>query len=126
MATILIVDDSCDAGAALAALLRHRGHRAVHASGGTAMDYVVREMPDLVVLDLMMPDVTGLEVLRRIRQDARTARVPVAMYTAAGEGPEAQAKEAGVDAYWVKGVVSAEEILDRIDGLLAPTAAATR
>lgn len=83
MAHILIVDDEPANLKILAALLADRGHR-VHAarSGEQALETVVRFDPDLILLDLMMPGIDGLETCRRLKRRAELADVPVIFLSA--------------------------------------------
>ena len=82
-ANILVVDDNVDACRALVRLIQHEGHRATSVnSGEDAVAWLAREVPDLVILDEMMPGMDGLAVLRIIRTDSRLERVPVVMFSA--------------------------------------------
>lgn len=87
---ILVVDDEPD----LVELVRHhlvREHYDVvtAADGEAGLAEARRKVPDLVVLDLMLPGIDGLEVCRRLRSDARTQHVPIVMLTAKGEESDA-------------------------------------
>jgi len=87
---ILVVEDEPD----LQELVRHHLARekydvAVAGDGETALREAHRRIPDLVVLDLMLPGIDGLEVCRRLRADPRTAAVPIVMLTAKGEETDA-------------------------------------
>jgi PAS domain S-box-containing protein len=80
--TVFIIDDDDNLALALSAIVTHEGHRARCFSGGTeALVEMRAELPDLVLLDLAMPDMDGVDVLRAIRADSRLASVPVAMVT---------------------------------------------
>ena len=71
--------------------------------GARALDLARVEEPDLLILDLHLPDMNGLEVLRRLRQEAAFARARVAVLTASAmPGDVAAAREAGVVEYWTK------------------------
>ena len=86
MPAILIVDDERDLLSLLDFNLRQAGFETVLATTGeAALQAVRRRVPDLVVLDLMLPDVSGTEVCRQLKSDARTRHVPVVMLTAKGE-----------------------------------------
>ena len=112
MANILIVDDQPDIRRVMARIVRHAGHDPVAAAGGdAALEYLAATVPDLILLDVMMPDVDGFEVLppsagtrgRRVCRwscSARSAR-PISSTGAGG----------GATDYWVKGSVSAEAIV---------------
>ncbi|HEX8914968.1 MAG TPA: response regulator [Humisphaera sp.] len=115
--TILIVDDVADARDMLARLLRLDGHDARTAEDGpTALASVEADPPDLVLLDVTMPEMDGLEVLRRLRD--RTGghpRVPVVMFSAIPDPRLAdEARRLGAVDYVVKGSVDACGLLDRL------------
>ena len=83
MAKILIVDDEPDIREVVSLYLRRDGHSVIPAADGEEALRLYRQgQPDLVVLDLMLPKVSGLEVCRRIQADQR---VPVVMLTARSE-----------------------------------------
>ena len=113
MATrILIVDDEPNILATVSPLLRARGYEVLSAmSGRAAIDAVERDKPDLVVLDLGLPDLDGVEVCRRIRD---TSGAPILVLSARGaEGDKVNALDAGADDYVTKPFGS-EELLARI------------
>src|SRR5882724_11753196 len=86
MARILIVEDEQDIVDLLRFNLRQAGHDPeVATTGEEALSQIARARPDLVLLDLMLPDLPGTEICRRIKGDARTRHVPVIMVTARGE-----------------------------------------
>jgi two-component system KDP operon response regulator KdpE len=115
-ARILIVDDEPNIIGAVAPLLRARGYDVVSAmSGRAALDAVERDKPDLIVLDLGLPDIDGVEVCRQVRQ---TLSVPILVLSARGaEGDKVSALDAGADDYVTK-PFSAEELLARIRAAL--------
>ena len=83
---ILIVDDERDLLSVLEFNLRQAGFETLlAASGSEALAHLRRRVPDLVLLDLMLPDLSGTEVCRSLKSDARTKHVPVMMLTAKGE-----------------------------------------
>src|SRR4051794_11564428 len=80
---VLVVDDDAGIRGGLRRLLRAHGFAATRAAGGAeAIARLAEFTPSLILLDLSMPDIDGLEVLRRIRADPRTAAVPVIMLSA--------------------------------------------
>jgi CheY-like chemotaxis protein len=96
-ATILIAEDHVDSRDALEALLLASGFAVVLARNGReAVDQAVAHRPDLILMDIMMPEVDGFEAMRRIRNDARMGAVPIIAVTAM-EGAHPRALEAGAD-----------------------------
>jgi len=103
-AQLLIVEDEPE----IAELIEFHAERAgissrkVH-SGRIALDMIKREKPDLIVLDLMLPDLDGLEVCRRLKQAEATRSIPIVMVTAKGEESDVVAGiELGADDYVTK------------------------
>jgi diguanylate cyclase (GGDEF)-like protein len=103
---LLIVDDIEANRAILARRFQHRGFLTVEADcGARALELLDQQSFDVVLLDVMMPDLDGLEVLRRIRQRFSAAVLPVIMVTAKSEGVDiAEALEAGASDYITKPV----------------------
>lgn len=116
---ILVVEDEADLAELVAFNLRQAGHTVVVASDGvTALAEVQRNRPDLVLLDVMLPDITGLEVCRRLRRAERTMRLPVLMLTARGEEVDRVVGfEVGADDYVVK-PFSPRELVLRVEAIL--------
>jgi DNA-binding response OmpR family regulator len=116
---ILIVEDDRD----IAELVRHYLARAGHtadavAAGAEALTRVRRRRPDLLVLDLMLPGLHGLEVCRAIRADAATADLPIIMVTArAEEADRIAGLDLGADDYVTK-PFSPKELVARVAALL--------
>jgi two-component system KDP operon response regulator KdpE len=109
---ILVVDDEPNILATLAPLLRSRGYEVSTAmTGRSAVEAVERENPDLMVLDLGLPDMDGVEVTRIVRDGRAT---PIVVLSARGaEGDKVRALDAGADDYVTK-PFGAEELLARI------------
>ncbi len=112
---ILVVDDEPD----LVELVRHRLARerydvATAGDGEAALREVRRRVPDLVILDLMLPGIDGLEVCRKLRADPRTAAVPIVMLTAKAEETDVVVGLAqGADDY-VRKPFSVKELVARV------------
>jgi CheY-like chemotaxis protein len=102
---VLIVDDMTDARTLLRLLLTHKGHFTVleAESGHDALRQARIELPDLIVLDYMMPDLNGVEVCEALRGDTVTAHIPIIMVTARTDTrTQAEANDAGVDVFLTK------------------------
>ena len=81
--TILVVDDNLDSILIMRSTLEARGFTVRSAQNGAqALEQLQTEIPDLILLDVMMPEMSGLEVLQRIKGTHATAKVPVIMVTA--------------------------------------------
>jgi class 3 adenylate cyclase len=117
-ATILVVDDVPANIRLLEAVLTGHGYAVVGAnSGPEALDRVAAEPPDLVVLDLMMPEMDGHEVCRRLRSEPTSEYLPILMVTASGERDKVKALELGVDDFISKPFDNSE-LLARVRSLL--------
>jgi len=82
-ATLLIVDDDERNSRVLEAQLRAEGYRTLYASSGeAALEQLRTELPDLILLDVMMPGMSGFELAGRLKQDERTKNIPIIMVTA--------------------------------------------
>jgi len=112
VARVLLVDDEVSIQRAVAPLLRSRGYEVEVAENGTnALAIISRNPPDLVVLDLGLPDIDGTEVCRRIRA---TSNMPIVVLSArGGEADKVAALDLGADDYVTK-PFSPEELLARI------------
>ncbi len=116
---ILVAEDDPDIGNLLEHYLRKAGFMAtIVTSGRDVMPQIKREAPDLVVLDLMLPGLDGLQVCRAIRADANTAAIPIIMLTAkAEESDRIVGLELGADDYITK-PFSPNEVVARVRALL--------
>src|SRR5687767_326351 len=117
--TVLIVDDERDLVSTVEFNLQREGHRTLTAfDGTTALALAERELPDLVILDLMLPDMSGTEVCRRLRASAATRALPVLMLTAKTEEIDRVVGfEVGADDYLVK-PFSMRELMLRVCAIL--------
>ncbi len=118
-ARILVVEDESDLAELVAFNLKQAGHLVTTAGdGATALAEIQRQTPDLVVLDVMLPDISGFEVCRRLRRAEATASLPVLMLTAKGEEVDRVVGfEVGADDYVTK-PFSPRELLLRIEAIL--------
>ncbi len=118
-AKILVVDDTPKNVKLLTDLLTVKGYSVVTAaSGREALEQVESEQPDLVLLDVVMPEMSGYEVCRKIRENPTTGILPVVMVTALDPGEERiKGLEAGADDFLTKPINQAE-LLARVRSLL--------
>jgi len=119
MAKILVVDDEPDAVELVEFNLKNAGFEVITAGDGAeAIKKARTALPDLVVLDLMIPEVDGLEVCKLLRRDAATSGIPILMLTAkAAEIDRVLGLELGADDYVTK-PFSPRELMLRVKGLL--------
>ncbi len=116
--TILVVDDTPQNIKLLDAVLRPRGYTVLAASSGhEALQKITEACPDLILLDIVMPEMDGYEVCRRLRDNPATHMLPVIMITASGEQEKVKAIEAGADDFIPKPFNQAE-LLARVKSLL--------
>ncbi len=116
---ILVVDDDRIARLAVKLLLEKAGYEVLEGeTGAHAVELARRRRPDLLLLDLMMPEMDGYQALARIRRDITLAMLPVIVITAEnGPGAERKVLEAGADDYMVK-PFDPEILLARVKGVL--------
>ena len=104
MANILVVDDELGIRALLSEILTDEGH-SVELAEDAAQARACRQLqqPDLVLLDMQLPDMSGLQVLAALRSDPATASLGVVALSASAEADDMQrAREAGAIEYWTK------------------------
>jgi two-component system cell cycle response regulator DivK len=101
---ILVVEDDEDNRGIIVKILTGEGYRTLEATDGRAAIAVARqEHPDLIIMDLAIPDLDGWETSRRLKADAKSADIPIIALTAfAMRGDEERARKAGCDAYLSK------------------------
>lgn len=122
MPTILIVDDEEDMRSMIAEMLNKEGFTLLQAANGLeALEKAKSENPDLIVLDLMMPDRDGISVCKDLRDHKTTRRTPILMLTAlSAKETTISGLEAGADDYMTK-PFSQEEFVLRIRSILRRT-----
>lgn len=121
---ILIVDDDVDSLKLIGLMLQRNGYEVAAANtGGQALAKAENERPNLIILDVMMPDMNGLEVCRRLRSNPLTADIPIIMFTAKTLiDDKVKGFEAGADDYLTKPTHPAE-LATRVRAMLARSAA---
>jgi two-component system, OmpR family, phosphate regulon response regulator PhoB len=119
---ILIVEDETAIRDMVAFALRKAGMDPVHAADARiAQSAIAERVPDMILLDWMLPGMSGLEYARRLRKEELTREVPIIMLTARGEeGDRVNGLDAGVDDYVVK-PFSARELIARIKAVMRRT-----
>ncbi len=117
---IVIIDDDRAAGSLLARALTLQGYCAVNAHDGpSGIARVLQLLPDLVILDVMMPDMDGWQVLHRLKNDKTAWRIPVVMYSALGDPLyREKASKMGATDYWLKAEISSSPLKPRIERVL--------
>jgi DNA-binding response OmpR family regulator len=118
VAHVLLIEDEPNIAEAIRFLLTRDGLRVSHvADGAVALDLLRNERPDLVILDHMLPGMSGLEVLTALRADPESRTLPVMMLTARGRDRE-MAERAGADRFMTKPFANSE-ILAEVRAMLA-------
>lgn len=104
--TVVVVEDETDAAEMFAEMMRVSGFRVVKSYSSTpAINIIASERPDIVILDVMMPDVPGLEVLKYIRREPTLSHIPVIVVSAKSmPGDIKTGLEAGASVYLTKPV----------------------
>ena len=120
MPRILVIEDSPVNMALTVAILQNAGYEVLQAdSAGNGIDMARDEQPDLVLMDLQLPDIDGLTATRMLKADPKTAALPVIAVTAfAMKGDEAETRAAGCDGYVTK-PIRYKEFLAEVDAVLA-------
>ena len=123
--TVLIVDDEAAIREMIAVALQMAGYRCLEAENAQrAHAIVVDHQPDIILLDWMMPDVSGIELARRLKRETAYADIPIIMLTARSEEDnKIQGLEAGADDYITK-PFSPRELIARLKAVLRRTATA--
>ena len=104
--TVMIIEDEEDAAELFAEMMRVSGFRVIKTSKSTpAIQMMIADKPDLVLLDIMMPEISGLDILRQMRLDPALAKIPVIVITAKGMPADIKnGMEAGASTYLTKPV----------------------
>jgi two-component system phosphate regulon response regulator PhoB len=122
MQRVLIVEDEVDIADLIMFNLQRAGYEVLKSHDGVSgAETAIRERPDLIILDLMLPGRDGYSVFREVRRDARTSHIPVIMLTARAQTEDRiQGLEAGADDYLTK-PFSPKELVLRVNAILRRT-----
>jgi CheY-like chemotaxis protein len=125
--TVVIVEDEPDTAEMFAEMARLVGFQVIKSLGGVrAIDLIAERKPTVVLLDLMMPDLSGLEVLRYMHRDPRLTKIPVVIVSAKGLPVDIQTGlDAGASFYLTKPVAFADlkHALETVQGIDAGSSA---
>lgn len=116
---ILVVEDEPDTAEMFAEMLRLRGYRVFKSYGSaSAMRQLALDKPDVVILDIMMPDISGLEVLHYMRREPALAKIPVIIVSAKSLLSDIKVgMDAGADLYLAK-PVAFSELIQAVEGVI--------
>jgi CheY-like chemotaxis protein len=118
--TVFIIEDEEDAADLFAEMMRVSGHRVLKSNkSAPALAMMTADKPDLVLLDIMMPELSGLDLLRQMRRDPLLAGIPVILVTAKGMPADIKlGLEAGASTYLTKpvGFLELKEAVERTLG----------
>ena len=116
---IAVVEDNADNRLLVQALLEDRYDLTEYTTGREALQGLRRSLPDLVLLDISLPEMDGIEVAREIRADERLRHLPLVALTAhAMSGDRERFLESGFDSYVAKPIIDEQELLTTIATLL--------
>ncbi len=117
---VLVVDDDELARLEITRIVKQQGHNVSQASNGTqALEILRAGKSDLVLLDLLMPEIDGFEVLQQMKADSTLSNIPVIVITAAGDpGSAAKSIELGAVDHFTK-PVDHQKLADRVAAILA-------
>jgi two-component system sensor histidine kinase ChiS len=119
--TVVVVDDEQETAEMIAEMVRLSGYQVVLSSGGDpAIHRIAKEKPDLVILDVMMPGMSGLDMLRFMRRDPRLVHIPVVLVSARDRIEDIQAGMAAGASLYLTKPVSFNDFKSAVNLVLAP------
>ena len=118
--TVMIIEDEPDAAELFGEMMRINGFRVIKMFSSTpAISMIAQEKPDVILLDIMMPDISGLEVLRYMRREPELARIPVIVVSAKSMPSDIKSGlEAGASVYLTK-PVGFQDLKQAVEKVLA-------
>jgi len=116
MSNIIVIEDDTLLGNFLVSSLKNAGLDAtLEVTGTEALTHIGLDNPDLILLDIMLPDISGFEILRRLKRSASTQNIPVIVVSNLGGREDIErALELGASHYFIKANVLPEDIIDKI------------
>ncbi len=116
---VLLIEDEPNIIEAISFILSRDGWKVdTHSNGQTAIATVLRKRPDLIILDVMLPGMSGFDILRSLREEAATAEIPVLMLTARGQTKDREmAEKIGANRFMTKPFSNAE-VLDAVRAMV--------
>jgi len=116
----IIIDDEPETAEMIAEMIRLTGYEAILSHGGTpAITLIAKEKPDFVILDMMMPELSGLDLLHHLRRDPRLEHIPVIVVSARSRPEDIQeGMQAGAMAYLTK-PVAFKDLKAAVENILA-------
>ena len=120
VAKVLVVDDHADQCAALTRLLQHYGHDATCMTDAEqALAWLLKERVDLLILDIMMPGLDGMEIMGMLRRSARIEHLPIIVFSAIEDAAfQRYVMSKGANDYWVKASLDFARLEARINHVL--------
>jgi CheY-like chemotaxis protein len=116
--TVIVVEDEADAAEMFAEMMRVNGFHVIKSfSSGPAINLIASEMPAVVILDVMMPDISGLEVLKYMRREPQLAKIPVIVISAKSMPSDIKTgMDAGASVYLTKpvGFLELKQAIDKV------------
>lgn len=119
--SVLLIEDEPNIIEAISFILSRDGWTVnTHSNGHDAVEVVHKALPDLIILDVMLPGKSGFDILRELRENQTSANVPVLMLTARGQSKDREmAERAGVSRFMTKPFSNAD-VLEAVRELVAP------
>jgi two-component system alkaline phosphatase synthesis response regulator PhoP len=117
--TIFIVEDDYDIAEVLRFNLEHKGYKVIwEENGENAYERIIKDVPDLLILDIALPGISGIEVCRYLKNNPKTEKIPIMILTAKIKKEDRDAAlTAGADAFITK-PFTLKEVLDKVSKLI--------
>lgn len=118
---ILIVDDDEESVRLLRSAFEEGGFEVISAFDGLeGLDLATKHLPDVIVTGIIMPRMTGFEMIRNLQNNVATAKIPILVYSHLGrEGDRVEAEKLGVKDFFIRGLVTPHEIIERVNRVIS-------